>query len=99
MVYGPNAVSIRVANVVQTFQVWKFLCIDEYRSGRPVTDKISAIFKKVEQDRHISSHDIAEELNVDHRTVLRHLRKFSCARKVPIKTLIFGYCVISLRKT
>ena len=39
------------------------------------TDKISAIFEKVEQDGHISSYDIAEELDVDHTTVLRHLRK------------------------
>ena len=38
-------------------------------------DKISAIFEKVEHDRHISSYDIAEELDVDHKTVLRHLRK------------------------
>ena len=29
----------------------------------------------MEQDRHISSYDIAEELDVDHKTVLPHLRK------------------------
>ena len=46
---------------------------DEVCSGRPVTDKISAIFEKVEQDRHISSNDIAEDLDVDHKTDLRHL--------------------------
>ena len=45
------------------------------RSGRPVTDKISAIFKKVEQDRYITSYNIAEELDVDHKTIMRHLRK------------------------
>ena len=48
---------------------------DEVRSGRPVIDKISAIFEKVKQDRHISSYDIAEELDVDHKIVLRNLRK------------------------
>ena len=41
--------------------------------GRPVTDKISAIFEKVEQDRHISNYDTAEELDFDHKTVLHHL--------------------------
>ena len=46
-----------------------------------VTDKISAIFEKVEQDRHISSYNIAEELKVDHKTVLRHLRKSGYKKK------------------
>ena len=35
---------------------------------------VRAIFVKVEQDRHISSYDIAEALDVDCETVLRHLR-------------------------
>ncbi|GBP85106.1 hypothetical protein EVAR_51225_1 [Eumeta japonica] len=34
---------------------------DEPRSGRPITDKIDAILKKVKQDKHISFYDIAEE--------------------------------------
>ena len=46
-------------------QVWK----DEVCSGHPVTDKISAMFEKLEQDRHISSYDIAEELDVDYKTI------------------------------
>jgi len=33
------------------------------------------IMEKVEQDRHISSHDISKELNIDHKTVLNHLEK------------------------
>ena len=33
--------------------------------GGPVTDKIRAIFQKVKQDRHVSSYDIAEELDID----------------------------------
>ena len=49
-----------------------------------VTDKISAIFEKVEQDRHISSYNIAEELKVDHKTVLRHLRKSGYKKKLDI---------------
>ena len=32
-------------------------------------------FEKVEQDQYISSYDIAEELGVDDKIVLRHLRK------------------------
>jgi len=30
---------------------------------------------KVEQDRHISSHDISKELNIDHKTILNYLEK------------------------
>ncbi|GBP56944.1 Histone-lysine N-methyltransferase SETMAR [Eumeta japonica] len=53
----------------------KFDIEDEPRCGRPVTDKVDAISEKVEQDRHISSYDIAEELGIDHKTVLIHLNK------------------------
>ena len=80
--------------MVQVLQVWKFCVKDEVRSGRPVTDKISAMFEKVEQDRHISSCDISEELDVDSETVLRHLRKSGYK-----KNLTFGYRMISLRET
>ncbi|KAL0867695.1 hypothetical protein ABMA27_008430 [Loxostege sticticalis] len=38
-------------------------------SGRPSTDKIDAIFEKVEQNWHISSYDVAEELGIDHKTL------------------------------
>ncbi|GBP68089.1 Histone-lysine N-methyltransferase SETMAR, partial [Eumeta japonica] len=48
---------------------------DEPRSGQHVTDKVNAISKKVEQDRYISSYDITEELETDHKTVLTHLKK------------------------
>ncbi|GBP36842.1 hypothetical protein EVAR_96088_1 [Eumeta japonica] len=47
----------------------------EPRSSRPVTDKVGAILEKVEQDRHISSYDIAEELRSDHKTVLTNSKK------------------------
>ena len=50
--------------------------------SQTVTDKISAIFEKEEQDRYISSYDIAEELDVDHKTVLRHLRKSGYKKKL-----------------
>ncbi|GBP33380.1 Histone-lysine N-methyltransferase SETMAR [Eumeta japonica] len=68
--------SIRVAqNWFKSFQSGNFDIKDERRSGRPVTDKVTAIVEKVQQDRHISSYDIAEELGIDHKTVLSHLKK------------------------
>ena len=63
-----------------------FYVKDTVHSGRIVTDKISAIFDKVEQDRLISSYEIAEELDVDHKTVLRDLRKTGYK-----ENLTFGY--------
>ena len=45
---------------------------------------ISTIFEKVEQDRYIRSYDIAEELIVDHKTVLRELRKSGYKKKLDI---------------
>ncbi|GBP21115.1 Histone-lysine N-methyltransferase SETMAR [Eumeta japonica] len=44
-------------------------------SGRPVSDKVDVILEKEEQDRHISSKEIAEELKIDHNAVLTHLKK------------------------
>jgi len=40
-----------------------------------LAEKVDEIMEKVEQDRHISSHDIGKELNIDYKTVLNHLKK------------------------
>jgi len=37
--------------------------------------------EKVEQDRHISGHDIDKELNIDQKTVLNHLEKAGYKKK------------------
>ena len=47
----------------------------EPRPGRPIVDKVDEILSKIEVDRHISSRDIATELNIDHKTILNHLHK------------------------
>lgn len=46
---------------------------DAYFSGRPMTEKIGEIVKKIEQDWLISS--VSYKLNMDHETVLNHLKK------------------------
>jgi len=48
---------------------------DAPRSSRSITGKIDEIMEKVEQDRHISSHDIDKKLNINRKTVLNHLEK------------------------
>ncbi|KAJ0175632.1 hypothetical protein K1T71_008791 [Dendrolimus kikuchii] len=47
-------------------------------------DKNDAIFEKVEQDRHISSYDVAGELGIDHKTVLAYLKKAGYTKKLDI---------------
>ena len=84
-VYGLSAVSVRVAQIwFKRFQSGNFDVKDARRSGRPITDKMDAIFEKVEQDRHISSYDVAEELGIDHKTVLAHLKNTGYTIKLDI---------------
>ncbi|GBP00698.1 Calmodulin [Eumeta japonica] len=57
-------------------------CLGEDLSEEEITVKVDAILEKVKQDRRISSYDIAEELGVDHETVLMYLKK---ARSIQIR--------------
>ncbi|KAL0841534.1 hypothetical protein ABMA28_015204 [Loxostege sticticalis] len=66
------------------FQSGNFDVKDARRSGRPITDKIDAIFEKVEQDQHINSYDVTEDLGIDHKTVLAHLNKTGYTKKLNI---------------
>ncbi|XP_045540347.1 histone-lysine N-methyltransferase SETMAR-like [Papilio machaon] len=45
---------------------------------------MDAIFEKVEQDWHISSYDVAEELGIEHKTVLAHLKENGYTKKLDI---------------
>ncbi|GBP26047.1 Histone-lysine N-methyltransferase SETMAR [Eumeta japonica] len=67
-IYGPNAVSERILqNWFKCFQSGNFDVKDEPCSSRPV--KVDVILEKVEQDRHISSYAIAEDLSIDRKTI------------------------------
>ncbi|XP_014602089.1 PREDICTED: histone-lysine N-methyltransferase SETMAR-like isoform X2 [Polistes canadensis] len=84
-VYGHDAVSVRVAQSwFKRFQSGNVDVKDAPRSGRPITEKVDEILEKVEQDRHISSHDIGKELNIDHKTVLNHLEKAGYKKKLDV---------------
>ncbi|GBP17804.1 Histone-lysine N-methyltransferase SETMAR [Eumeta japonica] len=41
-------------------------------------------WKKIEQDRHISSYDRAEELKINNKTVLTYLKRPRCTKKLDI---------------
>jgi len=58
--------------------------IKTLRAGRPIIEKVDEILQKIEEDRHISSYDIAAELNIDQKTVLNHLHKTGYKKKLDI---------------
>lgn len=76
-VYGTNGVLVRVAQSwFKRFQTGNFDIKDAPHSVRPVTDKIDAIFKTVGRDRHISSYDVAEDLEIDYK-IVRYTKKLN----------------------
>ena len=84
-VYGEGAVSKSTAREwCARFRSRNFDVKDEPRFGRPTTEKSDEILEKIEQDRHISSHDIAYELNIHHQTVLNHLQKAGFKNKLDV---------------
>ncbi|GBP87169.1 Cryptochrome-1 [Eumeta japonica] len=55
-------------NWFKCFQSGNLDIRDEPRSSRLVMDKVDAILKRLKQDRHIDSYDIAEELGIENKT-------------------------------
>ncbi|GBP75720.1 hypothetical protein EVAR_58813_1 [Eumeta japonica] len=53
----------------------------EPQSGRFVMNKVDAILEKVEQERRISPYYIAEELEINHKTVSTHLKRPGIQKK------------------
>ena len=82
-VYGDECLSERQCqNWFARFRSGNFDVNDEPRPGWPIAEKVNEILKEIEVDRHISSHDIATELNIDHETVLNHLHKTGYQKKL-----------------
>ncbi|GFW48602.1 histone-lysine N-methyltransferase SETMAR [Trichonephila clavipes] len=48
---------------------------DAPRIGRPVVDNVDKITETIEVDRPVSSCSITQELKIDHKIVLSHLRQ------------------------
>ncbi|GBP87415.1 Histone-lysine N-methyltransferase SETMAR [Eumeta japonica] len=66
---------------LQRFSVLVFVK-DEPRSGQSVTDKVNAILEKVDQDQHIISYEITEELRIHHKTILTRVKKVGYTKKL-----------------
>ncbi|GFW68978.1 histone-lysine N-methyltransferase SETMAR [Trichonephila clavipes] len=64
---------------VDSVQVFLIRC-----TGRPVVKNVDKITEIIEVGRHVSSRSIAQELKIDHKTVLKHLRKAGFKRKLHV---------------
>ncbi|GFV61257.1 histone-lysine N-methyltransferase SETMAR [Trichonephila clavipes] len=53
----------------------------DLRTGIPVIENIGKITKIIKVDRHVSSRSIAQELKIDHKTVLSYLSKVGFKKK------------------
>lgn len=84
-VYGEDALTRQTAaNWFRRFRDGNFDVKDAFRSGRPIVKNVDEIFQKIEENRHVSSYDIAKALNIDHKTVLRHLHKAGYTKKLDV---------------
>ncbi|GFW41933.1 histone-lysine N-methyltransferase SETMAR [Trichonephila clavipes] len=54
------------------------------RTGRPVVEKVDKITEIIDVDLYVSSRSIAQELKIDHETVLNHLHKAGFKKKVDV---------------
>ncbi|GFX32868.1 histone-lysine N-methyltransferase SETMAR [Trichonephila clavipes] len=84
-VYGADTVT---ANYVQfwlrRFRSGIFNVKVAPRTSRPVIKNVNKITEIIEVDRHVSSRSIAQELNIDHKTVLSHLSKVGFKKKLDV---------------
>ncbi|GFV84726.1 histone-lysine N-methyltransferase SETMAR [Trichonephila clavipes] len=84
-VYGADTIT---ANYVQLwfrrFRSDIFDVKDAPRTRRPVVENVDKITEIIKIDRHVSSRIIAQELKIDHKTVLNHLLKVGFIKKLHV---------------
>ena len=84
-VYGQDALSNATAcRLFARFRSGNFSVKNAPRCGRPITEKVDEIIQMVHQDRHISSHEVARELNIHHSTVIDHLNQAGYKKKLDV---------------
>ncbi|GFW36285.1 integrase catalytic domain-containing protein [Trichonephila clavipes] len=72
-VYGPNTVTATYVQFwFRRFRSGIFDVKDAPRTGRPVVKNVDKIIEIIEVDRHVSSRSIAQEIQIEHKTVLTH---------------------------
>ncbi|GFV39876.1 histone-lysine N-methyltransferase SETMAR [Trichonephila clavipes] len=89
---GENASQVaEIANGVYGADIWfrRFRSgisdvKDAPRKSRPIVENVDKITEIIKVDRHVSSRSISQELKIDHKTVLSHLRKVGFKRKLHV---------------
>ncbi|GFT06084.1 histone-lysine N-methyltransferase SETMAR [Trichonephila clavipes] len=79
--FGPHRV---LPPVVWGLRRWNFDVADTPRIGRPVVKNVDKMAEIIEIDRHVSRRSITQELKIDHKTVLNHLRKVGFKKKLDV---------------
>jgi len=64
-VYGEDALTRQTVNWFRRFRGGNFNVKDALLSGRLIMENVDEIFQKIEGNRHVSSYNIAKELNID----------------------------------
>ncbi|GFW32250.1 histone-lysine N-methyltransferase SETMAR [Trichonephila clavipes] len=84
-VYGADTVT---ASYVQfwfhRFRSGIFNVKDAPRTSRPVIENVDKITEIIDVKRHVSSRSIAQEPNIDHKTILNHLRNVGFKKKLDV---------------
>ncbi|GFV81288.1 histone-lysine N-methyltransferase SETMAR [Trichonephila clavipes] len=79
IVHGISGADTLTANYGQfwfcRFRLGIFDVKDAPRTGRSVVENVDKITEIIKVHRHVSSRSIAQELKINHRIVLNHLRK------------------------
>ncbi|GFU20947.1 histone-lysine N-methyltransferase SETMAR [Trichonephila clavipes] len=84
-VYGADTVTVSYVQLwFRRFRSVIFDVKDAPHTGRPVVENVDKITEIIEVDRHVSSRSIAQELKIDHKTVLSHLRKVGFKKKLDV---------------
>ncbi|GFT06060.1 histone-lysine N-methyltransferase SETMAR [Trichonephila clavipes] len=77
-VYGTDT---ETANYVQfwfcQFQLGIFDVKDAPRTGMPFVENVDKTTETMKVDRYVSSRSIAQDLKIDHKTVLSHMQRIS----------------------
>ncbi|GFU88415.1 histone-lysine N-methyltransferase SETMAR [Trichonephila clavipes] len=83
-VYGPDTVTVNYVQFwFRRFRSGIFDIKLAPRTGRLVVENVDKITEIIEVDRHVSSLSITQEVKIDHKTVLSHLRKIGFKKAAP----------------
>ncbi|GFX75551.1 histone-lysine N-methyltransferase SETMAR [Trichonephila clavipes] len=84
-VYGSDTVKARYVQFwFRRFRSGIFDVKDAPRTGRAVFENFDEITEIIEVDQHIGSRSTTQELKIDHKTVLNHLRKVGFKKKLRV---------------